>query len=63
MGTARPSPNHAQVSAYAYSNEHELLAVLAEHFFTSPELLKRQDPTYIPCWGICFGKIRGRCSR
>jgi Mlc titration factor MtfA (ptsG expression regulator) len=41
---ARPSRHRAHVSAYAYTNEHEYFAVLAEYFFTSPELLKRRDP-------------------
>ena len=42
---ARPSKHGAHVSAYAYTNEHEFFAVLAEYFFTSPELLKRRDPS------------------
>jgi MtfA peptidase len=41
---ARPSKHHAHFSDYAYTNEHEFFAVLAEYFFTSPELLKRRDP-------------------
>jgi len=41
---ARPSTHRAHVSAYAYTNEHEYFAVLAEYFFTSPERLKRRDP-------------------
>jgi Mlc titration factor MtfA (ptsG expression regulator) len=41
---ARPPKHHAHFSAYAYTNEHEFFAVLAEYFFTSPELLKRRDP-------------------
>ena len=41
---ARPPAHHAHISAYAYTNEHEFFAVLAEYFFTSPELLKRRDP-------------------
>lgn len=41
---ARPLKYHAHVSAYAYTNEHEFFAVLAEYFFTSPELLKHRDP-------------------
>ncbi|MEO6546299.1 MAG: zinc-dependent peptidase [Nitrospiraceae bacterium] len=41
---ARPSTQRAHISAYAYTNEHEYFAVLAEYFFTSPELLKRRDP-------------------
>ncbi|THJ20024.1 MAG: hypothetical protein CAF45_015315 [Nitrospira sp. CG24E] len=40
-----PSRRGARVSTYAYTNEHEFFAVLAEYFFTSPESLKRQDPT------------------
>ncbi|MDO9120005.1 MAG: zinc-dependent peptidase [Nitrospira sp.] len=41
---AHPSSRHTHVSDYAYTNEHEFFAVLAEYFFTSPELLKRRDP-------------------
>lgn len=41
---ARPSKHHAHFSDYAYTNEHEFFAVLAEYFFTSPESLKRRDP-------------------
>ncbi|MCX5721153.1 MAG: zinc-dependent peptidase [Nitrospirae bacterium] len=41
---ARPLKYRAHVSSYAYTNEHEFFAVLAEYFFTSPELLKRRDP-------------------
>ena len=32
-----PSRRGARVGAYAYTNEHEFFAVLAEYFFTSPE--------------------------
>jgi len=42
---ARPSKNQAHVNTYAYTNEHEFFAVLAEYFFKSPEVLKRRDPT------------------
>ncbi|MDE3018130.1 MAG: zinc-dependent peptidase [Nitrospirota bacterium] len=41
---ARPSRHRAHVAPYAYTKEHEFFAVLAEYFFTSPELLKRRDP-------------------
>ena len=41
---AHPSPRRTHVSEYAYTNEHEFFAVLAEYFFTSPERLKRRDP-------------------
>jgi MtfA peptidase len=42
---ARPPKHRAHISTYAYTNEHEFFAVLTEYFFTSPELLKRRDPT------------------
>jgi uncharacterized protein YecA (UPF0149 family) len=32
------------LDAYAYTNEHEFFAVLAEYFFTSPASLQRRDP-------------------
>jgi len=41
---ARPSQHGDHINPYAYTNEHEFFAVLAEYFFTSPELLKRRDP-------------------
>jgi MtfA peptidase len=41
---ARPSQEGTHINPYAYTNEHEFFAVLAEYFFTSPELLKRRDP-------------------
>jgi Mlc titration factor MtfA (ptsG expression regulator) len=39
-----PSKRGARFSDYAYTNEHEFFAVLAEYFFTSPESLKHRDP-------------------
>jgi len=39
-----PSKHGARFSDYAYTNEHEFFAVLAEYFFTSPESLKHRDP-------------------
>jgi len=41
---ARPSKRGEHINPYAYTNEHEFFAVLAEYFFTSPESLKRRDP-------------------
>jgi hypothetical protein len=43
---ARPPNHRAHIRAYAYKNEHEFFAVLAEYFFTSPALLKRRDPLW-----------------
>ncbi len=48
---ARPSKNRAHFNAYAYTNEHEFFAVLAEYFFTSPDLLKQRDP-------VLYGMLR-----
>jgi len=39
-----PSSRRTRISAYAYTNEHEFFAVLAEYFFTAPERLQRRDP-------------------
>src|SRR5207244_12408822 len=36
---ARPSQQGTHINPYAYTNEREFFAVLAEYFFTSPELL------------------------
>jgi Mlc titration factor MtfA (ptsG expression regulator) len=41
---AHPSKNRSYISSYAYTNEHEFLAVLAEYFFKTPDLLKEKDP-------------------
>lgn len=41
---ARPSKRGAHINPYAYTNEHEFFAVLAEYFFTSPALLQQRDP-------------------
>jgi len=41
---ARPPKEGAHINPYAYTNEHEFFAVLAEYFFTSPDVLKRRDP-------------------
>ncbi len=41
---SKPSRNHSYINSYAYTNEHEFFAVLAEYFFKSPELLKKKDP-------------------
>lgn len=40
----RPTGRRTHVDAYAYTNEHEFFAVLAEYFFTSPASLERRDP-------------------
>ena len=40
----RPFHARAGVDTYAYTNEHEFFAVLAEYFFTSPASLQRRDP-------------------
>ena len=41
---AHPAKNHAYFKDYAYTNDQEFLAVLAEYFFKSPELLQKKDP-------------------
>ena len=41
---SHPAKNHSYLNSYAYTNEHEFLAVLAEYFFKSPELLQKKDP-------------------
>ena len=37
-------PIEAHINDYAYTNEQEYFAVLAEYFFTSPEVLRGKDP-------------------
>ena len=41
---AHPSKNRSYIRDYAYTNDREFFAVLAEYFFNSPELLKEKDP-------------------
>jgi Mlc titration factor MtfA (ptsG expression regulator) len=41
---SHPRKHHSQINGYAYTNEHEFLAVLAEYFFKSPDLLRTKDP-------------------
>ena len=41
---SHPAKNHAYINKYAYTNEHEFFAVLAEYFFKSPNLLQAKDP-------------------
>lgn len=36
--------SRSYIRSYAYTNEHEFFAVLAEYFFKSPDLLKTKDP-------------------
>jgi len=41
---SHPSRNRSYIRDYAYTNEHEFFAVLAEYFFKSPDLLEKKDP-------------------
>jgi MtfA peptidase len=41
---SHPSGDRSSIRGYAYTNEHEFFAVLAEYFFKSPGLLARRDP-------------------
>jgi Mlc titration factor MtfA (ptsG expression regulator) len=41
---SHPPKNHSYINRYAYTNEHEFFAVLAEYFFKSPDLLQKKDP-------------------
>jgi Mlc titration factor MtfA (ptsG expression regulator) len=41
---SHPHKNRSYINAYAYTNEHEFFAVLAEYFFKSPDLLQEKDP-------------------
>ena len=41
---AHPASNHSYIRNYAYQNENEFFAVLAEYFFKSPDVLKTKDP-------------------
>ncbi|MCE9529780.1 MAG: zinc-dependent peptidase [Planctomycetes bacterium] len=41
---SHPRKNHSYINKYAYTNEREFFAVLAEYFFKSPDLLQEKDP-------------------
>ncbi len=41
---SHPSKNRSYICDYAYTNDREFFAVLAEYFFKSPDLLKESDP-------------------
>jgi len=41
---SHPEANRSYLNDYAYTNEHEFFAVLAEYFFKTPELLRQKDP-------------------
>lgn len=41
---SHPSNKRRYLKSYAYTNEHEFFAVLAEYFFKSPGLLQKKDP-------------------
>ena len=41
---SHPPRNRSYINSYAYTNEHEFLAVLAEYFFKSPDSLRNKDP-------------------
>jgi MtfA peptidase len=41
---SHPSSNHSYIRDYAYTNDREFFAVLAEYFFKSPDVLKKKDP-------------------
>jgi len=41
---SHPSRNRSYINSYAYTNEHEFFAVLAEYFFKSPDLVRKKDP-------------------
>ena len=42
-----PHKNHAYINSYAYTNEHEFFAVLAEYFFKSPDLVTEKGSSII----------------
>ncbi len=39
-----PSENRRHINGYAYTNQHEFLAVLSEYFFEAPDVLQRKAP-------------------
>jgi len=41
---SHPPKNRSYINSYAYTNEHEFFAILAEYFFKSPDLLQKRDP-------------------
>jgi Glucose-regulated metallo-peptidase M90 len=53
-GWRYPSRNRSYIRDYAYTNDREFSAVLAEYFFKSPDLLKEKDPS------LGFGSISAK---
>ena len=41
---SHPPRNRSSIRGYAYTNEQEFFAVLAEYFFKSPDLLEKREP-------------------
>jgi Mlc titration factor MtfA (ptsG expression regulator) len=41
---SNPPSKRSSIRGYAYTNEHEFYAVLAEYFFKSPGLLEKREP-------------------
>ena len=39
--------NRSYINSYAYTNEHEFFAVLAEYFFKSPDLLAEKGSSIV----------------
>ena len=44
---SHPSRNRSYINSYAYTNEHEFLAVLAEYFFKSPDCAAEQGSAIV----------------
>ena len=44
---SHPPKNHSYINGYAYTNEHEFFAVLAEYFFKSPDLLAEKGSAIV----------------
>ncbi|WP_261353364.1 zinc-dependent peptidase [Telmatocola sphagniphila] len=48
---SHPAKNHPYINDYAYTNEREYLAVLAEYFFKSPEICRKKIQNCTACFG------------
>ncbi len=57
----QPSAERGYINEYAYTNEHEFFAVLAEYFFKSPDTIKHKDPKLYELLRACTTRIRPRC--
>jgi Mlc titration factor MtfA (ptsG expression regulator) len=60
---SHPSKDKTYINGYAYTNEHEFLAVLSEYFFKSPALMQKKDPELYAMLRAIFHQDTGSLLR